>query len=32
MLRPAFSRVRRWIDRIAGLAFVVFGTKLALDR
>jgi threonine/homoserine/homoserine lactone efflux protein len=28
----AFSRVRRWIDRIAGLAFVVFGTKLALER
>jgi threonine/homoserine/homoserine lactone efflux protein len=34
-LRPAasaFTRMRRWIDRIAGLAFLAFGTKLALER
>ena len=28
----AFSRIRRWIDRAAGAAFVVFGTRLALER
>jgi RhtB (resistance to homoserine/threonine) family protein len=27
-----FSRMRRWIDRAAGLAFMGFGTKLVLDR
>jgi threonine/homoserine/homoserine lactone efflux protein len=34
-IRPAaavFARLRRWIDRIAGLAFLGFGTKLALER
>ncbi|WP_284946141.1 LysE family translocator [Acidisoma cladoniae] len=28
----AFMRGRRWIDRVAGLAFMGFGTKLVLDR
>lgn len=28
----AFLRLRRWIDRVAGLAFLVFGTRLALER
>lgn len=28
----AFRRVRRWVDRVAGLAFMCFGTKLALER
>lgn len=28
----AFRRVRHWIDRIAGLAFLGFGTRLALER
>jgi threonine/homoserine/homoserine lactone efflux protein len=34
-VRPAaaaFARFRRWIDRVAGLAFLGFGTKLALER
>jgi threonine efflux protein len=34
-LRPAaaiFARSRRWIDRIAGVAFIGLGTKLALER
>jgi threonine/homoserine/homoserine lactone efflux protein len=34
-IRPAaamFARLRRWIDRVAGLAFLGFGTKLALER
>src|SRR5947208_2928622 len=28
----AYSRLRRWIDRIAGAAFIGFGTRLALER
>ena len=28
----AFLRLRRWIDRVAGLAFLAFGTKLAFER
>jgi threonine efflux protein len=28
----AFTRFRRWIDRIAGLAFMAFGARLMLDR
>jgi threonine/homoserine/homoserine lactone efflux protein len=28
----AFVRVRRWVDRIAGAAFVGFGARLALER
>jgi threonine/homoserine/homoserine lactone efflux protein len=28
----AFGRMRHWIDRIAGLAFLGFGTRLALER
>lgn len=28
----AFARLRRWIDRVAGLAFLAFGAKLALQR
>jgi threonine/homoserine/homoserine lactone efflux protein len=28
----AYSRLRRWIDRVAGAAFIGFGTKLALER
>lgn len=28
----AFSRFRRWIDRAAGLAFLGFGSRLALER
>jgi threonine/homoserine/homoserine lactone efflux protein len=28
----AFSRMRRWIDRLAGVAFVVFGARLAIER
>ncbi|MEJ1978943.1 MAG: LysE family transporter [Acetobacteraceae bacterium] len=28
----AFARLRRWIDRAAGLAFMGFGTRLMLDR
>jgi len=32
MVRSAFHRVRRWIDRIAGIAIMGFGAKLALDR
>jgi threonine efflux protein len=28
----AYSRLRRWIDRVAGAAFVGFGAKLALER
>lgn len=28
----AFARLRHWIDRIAGVAFLGFGTKLALER
>lgn len=28
----AFARMRRWIDRMAGLAFMGFGTRLMLDR
>jgi threonine/homoserine/homoserine lactone efflux protein len=34
-IRPvaeAFARVRRWIDRVAGIAFMGFGTRLMLDR
>lgn len=34
-LRPAaaaFARLRRWIDRVAGLAFIGLGTKLALTH
>ncbi|HLY90368.1 MAG TPA: LysE family transporter [Acetobacteraceae bacterium] len=34
-MRPAaaaFARLRRWIDRVAGLAFLGFGTRLALER
>jgi threonine/homoserine/homoserine lactone efflux protein len=34
-LRPAaamFSKLRRWIDGIAGLAFLGLGTRLALER
>lgn len=34
-IRPvaeAFARMRRWIDRIAGIAFMGFGTRLMLDR
>ena len=34
-IRPvaeAFTRVRRWIDRVAGIAFMGFGTRLMLDR
>jgi threonine/homoserine/homoserine lactone efflux protein len=34
-LRPAaavFARIHRWIDRIAGLAFIGLGTRLALER
>lgn len=34
-LRPAallFARVRHWIDRLAGLAFIGLGTRLALQR
>jgi len=34
-IRPAaaaFARLRRWIDRVAGLAFLGFGTRLALER
>jgi len=27
-----FARLRHWIDRVAGLAFMGFGTKLVLDR
>jgi threonine/homoserine/homoserine lactone efflux protein len=26
-----FARARRWIDRVAGAAFVGFGLELALD-
>ena len=32
MVRSAFHRIRRWIDRIAGIAIMGFGAKLALDR
>jgi len=32
MVRSAFHRVLRWIDRIAGIAIMGFGAKLALDR
>lgn len=28
----AFLCLRRWIDRVAGVAFVVFGTRLAFER
>ena len=28
----AYARLRRWIDRVAGAAFIGFGTKLALER
>jgi RhtB (resistance to homoserine/threonine) family protein len=28
----AFGRLRRWIDRAAGLAFIGFGTMLAVER
>lgn len=28
----AFMRLRRWIDCVAGLAFLAFGTRLALER
>jgi len=28
----AYSRLRRWIDRVAGAAFIGFGTRLALER
>jgi threonine/homoserine/homoserine lactone efflux protein len=28
----AFARIRHWIDRIAGVFFMVFGAKLALQR
>jgi threonine/homoserine/homoserine lactone efflux protein len=34
-IRPAaaaFMRIRHWVDRIAGLAFLGFGAKLALER
>jgi threonine/homoserine/homoserine lactone efflux protein len=34
-MRPAaavFGRMQRWIDRVAGLAFLGFGTRLALER
>jgi threonine/homoserine/homoserine lactone efflux protein len=34
-LRPAaaaFARARSWIDRVAGVAFIGLGTKLAFDR
>ncbi len=34
-IRPAaqaFARLRRWIDRIAGFAFLGFGTRVALER
>jgi threonine efflux protein len=34
-IRPAaaaFAHIRRWIDRVTGLAFLGFGTKLALER
>jgi threonine/homoserine/homoserine lactone efflux protein len=27
-----FGRAKRWIDRVAGLAFMGFGTRLMLDR
>jgi threonine/homoserine/homoserine lactone efflux protein len=27
-----FSRFRRWIDRLTGVAFVVFGARLAIQR
>jgi threonine/homoserine/homoserine lactone efflux protein len=28
----AFARLRHWIDRVAGAAFMAFGAKLLLDR
>ena len=28
----AFARLRHWIDRAAGLAFMAFGSRLVLDR
>jgi threonine efflux protein len=28
----AYARLRRWIDRVAGAAFIGFGAKLALER
>jgi threonine/homoserine/homoserine lactone efflux protein len=34
-IRPvaeAFAKMRRWIDRVAGIAFMGFGTRLMLDR
>lgn len=34
-LRPAaavFARLRRWIDLLAGVAFIGLGTRLALER
>ena len=34
-IRPAaaaFMSIRHWIDRIAGLAFLGFGARLALER
>ena len=32
MVRSAFHRIRRWIDRIAGIPIMGCGTKLVLDR
>jgi threonine/homoserine/homoserine lactone efflux protein len=32
MVGSAFHRIRRWIDRIAAVAIMGFGAKLALDR
>lgn len=32
MVRSAFHRIRRWINRIAAIAIMGFGAKLALDR
>ena len=32
VVRSAFHRIHRWVDRIAGIAIMGFGAKLALDR
>ncbi len=31
-IAAGFARARHWIDRVAGLAFMTFGTRLVLDR
>ena len=32
MMASVFQRVRRWVDRVAGIAIMSFGAKLAVDR